>query len=225
MPYVTKTEVKKYHGITWTTGLDTFIDGLISAAEKYVEKITGRKFIAPDPDSDVTLRYNGNGSYRLPIDDLRSLTSLVVDGVALTVDEDFYLYPLNATADGEPFTAIELVQPSTRLNQNSRLQSASPYIFDEAQRNIVITGKWGYSATPPEDVKVAVIKVVGSFIKENIGDIDLKEVKSYTLGDFSATYSAVKDIAHALGVDQLLQEYVLPEKKGNVVLGTVIQVS
>lgn len=222
MPYVTKTEIKQYHGITWNVSLDTFIDTLEAAAVKYIERLTGRTFVAPDPDTATTRYYSGSDSTSVKIDDLRELTSLVVDGVTLTVDEDFYLSPSNAESDGKPYTRIDLIQPETRLNANPRLQNAAPYIFQRAQRNIVVTGKWGYSATAPEDVKVAVLKVVGSFIKENIGDDDLREVKSETLDAYSVSYESISKIAHALNVEQLLGDYI---KQKNAGLGGVIRVS
>lgn len=223
MAYVTKQEVKNYLGITWTAGLDTFIDTLIDAAQSFVEGFTGRTFLAPDPDDDVTRYYNGNGRERLPIEDLRSITSLTVDGIALTQNTDYYLYPLNAAADGEPYTRIELVQPNTSFsNQNPRSGHSIPYVFEELQRNVVVVGKWGYSATPPSDIKVAVMKLVGGIIKENIGDSDLREVTEETLGEYSTSFAKIKDIAHALDIQTLLGDY----KKGKVTgASKVIQVS
>lgn len=222
MQYVTQTEIKQYHGITWNSALDDFITSLELGVVKYVEKLTGRKFKAPDPDTATTRYFNGNDDTRLAIDDLRELSSLVVDNVTLTANTDFYLYPLNAVADGEPYTRIELIQPETRLlNSNPRVQNAAPYIFDRAQRNIAVTGKWGYSATPPADIKVAVLKLVGALIKENIGDTDLREVKSETLDAYSVTYESISSIANKLGVDSILQLYTKKRKGG---LGGVIQV-
>lgn len=214
MAYVTKQEVKNYLGVTWTSGLDTFIDKLIAAATRYVEEFTDRVFEAPSPDSTVTRFYNGNGETKIFIDDLRELTSLTVDGVELTVDDDFLLYPLNAEEDGEPYRWIELIQPETRLlNANPRMQQNAPYIFDVGQKTVEVEGKWGYSVTPPEDVQVAVMKLVGGIIKENIGDTDLREVTQETLGEYSTTYGSIKNTAHALGIDALLSNYLKPTRK------------
>lgn len=214
MAYVTKDEVKKYLGVNWSAGLDTFIDTLIAAATRHIEEMCGdarygrRVFEAPTPDDDVTRYFDGNGDERLPIGDLRSLTSLTVDGVALTVNDDFHLRPLNAVADGEPYTSIELIQPETAFaNSNPRRGHIIPYIFEELQRSVVVVGKWGYSATPPADVKVAVMKLVGGIIKENIGDSDLREVTSETLGEYSQSFAKIKDIAHGLGLGNLLAPY------------------
>ena len=223
MPYVTRDQVKKYNGITWTSGLDSFIDTLIAAATNYVEGFTGRVFLAPDPDTATTKYYDGNGQPTLTIDDLRELVSLVVDGEELIEDEDFYLYPLNAPDDGAPYTRIELIQPSTRLNQNSRMQIDSPYIFDVAQATIEVEGKWGYSETPPEDVMVAVMKLVGGLIKDNIGDTDLREVASESLGEYSVSYTKIKETANTLGIDALLVGY--QQSRPRAPRGGVVQVS
>ena len=216
MAYVTKTQVKQYLGINWTSGLDTFIDTLIAAATKYVERVCGderfgkRVFEAPDPDNDTVKYFNGNGQQRLYIGDCREITTLVVDGETLTENTDFYTYPLNASEDDEekPITAIELVQPETSLgSSNPRSGNTIPYIFEELQRSVVITGKWGYSETVPEDITVAVMKIVGGMIKENIGDSDLREVTQESLGEYSTSYAKIKDIAHALGLGNMLAPY------------------
>lgn len=211
MSYVTQQEIKDYMGVTWAAGVNDLVDTLISAAEKYIEKYTGRDFEAADPDVDETRYYDGNGLTYLPIDDIRELTMLVYDGESLTVDEDFHLYPLNAEADGEPYTRIELIQPSTRLNLNSRLQSTSPYVFDEGQRLIAVTGKFGYSATPPDDIKQVALKLIGAMLKENIGNTDFKEINSEALGEYSISYNAsaiTKDKSFQLSVDKMLDPYV-----------------
>lgn len=229
MAYVTKQEVKNYLGITWSSGLDTFIDTLIAAATKYVEEYCGdlrygkRVFEAPDPDDDVTRYFDGNDEERLQVGDVRSLTSLTVDGVALTSGDDFNLLPYNAAADEKPFTAIELVQLETSFaRSNPRRGHAIPYVFERLQKSVVLVGKFGYSATPPADVKVAVMKLVGGIIKENIGDSDLKEVTSETLGEYSQSFAKIKDIAHALGIGNLLAPY----KRGRISGSSrVIQVS
>lgn len=225
--YITKDQVKKYHGINWSAGLDTFIDTLIAAAQSYIENYTERKFEAPDPDTAVTRYFNGNDGTSLPIGDLRELTSLVVDGVTLTNETDFYLYPLNAEEDSKPYTRIELIQPETRLNASPRLDLSSPYVFERAQRNVAVTGKWGYSATAPADVQVAAMKLVGGMIKENIGDNDLREVKSETLGEYSVTYESIKQISGLLGVDALLDQYALGKdgRGDGIVRAGIIKVS
>lgn len=207
MAYITEAEIEEYTGLTIGAGLSSFIETIISASQGYIEKTTGRKFEAPTPDTAVTRYYDGNGATKMAIDDLRELTSLTVDDTLLTVNEDFYLYPLNATVDGKPYEWIELIQPETRLSVNSRVVSSAPYIFDKGQRTVVVKGKFNYSATAPNDIKLACLKLCGGIIKENIGDNDLKEITSESIGEYSTAFTAISQIAHALKVDNLLMPF------------------
>lgn len=225
MSYINKTEIEQYMGVQIDASLQTFIDTLISAVTRYIEQKTGSKFEAPDPDSDVTRYYNGNGRTKINIDHLREFTSLVVDGINLVENDDFIFYPMNAVADGKPFDSIELIQPETRLSRSSRIEVSSPYVFEKAQRNVVLTGKFGYSETAPEDIKVACLKMVASLIKENIGDRELKELSSESLGDYSVSFVKVSDFADRLGINDILAPYIAPIIKPQTVRGTMRQVS
>lgn len=208
MAYITKQEVEKYLGLSIKTTLDTFLTTLISAATAYIENYTGRWF--EDDDTAATRYYDGNGCTKLAIDDLRDITSLTVDGEALTENEDYYLYPLNAATDGLPYEWIELIQPETKLKSsyNSRMDRGYPYVFEKGQRTVEVNGKWGYSTTPPDDIKTVCLKIVGGMIKENIGDTDLKEITQETLGAYSASFAKVREVANALGINTLLDNYV-----------------
>lgn len=227
MSYINEDEIEKYLGLNIDSGLSSFLATLISGVETYIEKYCGGKHFAKrwfeDDDEDKTLRYDGNDDTKIAIDDLRELTSLTVDDEALTEDEDFHLYPLNASEFDMPYEWIELIQPETRLlNVNSRLSSAPPYIFDKGQRTIVIVGKFGFSATVPDDIKLVALKLVGGVIKENVGDTDLKEVTQESIAEYSASYAKIKEVANRLGVNDILNGYV---KKGISITDGNIKVS
>lgn len=198
-------------GVAISSALDDFIDELISAANDYIENYCGdakfgrRSFSAPDPDNDETRRFDGNQGVKLSVGDLRSITSLTIDGVQYTVNTDFVLYPANASAQREPYQWIELVQPGGAVNSRSAL--ASSYEFTIGQQNVAVVGKWGYSATPPSAIKIAATKLVAGMIKENLTDKDVKEIKQESLGDYSATYQDVTKVAGALGVNELLEPF------------------
>ncbi len=210
MAYISKTEVEKYLGIAISSSLDAFISTLISFAQDYIERYCGneketgiKKRWFQDADTAVTKYYDGNDATKLIIDDIRTLTSLSIDDDAQTVDDDFYLYPLNESVK----EWIELIQPETKIPSNSRLDRSSPFIFDKGQRIVAVTGKFGYSTTPPDAIKLACLKLVGAAIKENIGDTDLKEITQESLGDYSASYAKIKEIAHYTGVNDILEMY------------------
>lgn len=213
MAYITESDIEKYMGLTIDSALSSFIVTLISAAQKYIEKYTSRVFEASA--EDVTRKYSGKGTTKMRIDDLLEITSLEADGVDLEADDDYLLCPLNASADGEPYTWIELIQPETRLPINPRMNVASRYVFDKAQGNVTIVGTWGYSVTPPEDIKVAALKIVSGIIKENIGDSDLKEITQESIGEYSTSYAKVRDIANATGVNDILDQYVRADAPRN----------
>ena len=227
MSYIDEAQIEKYLGLNIDSGLESFIATLISGVETYIEKYCGGQHFVKrwfeDSDSEKTFRYDGNDDTKIAIDDLRELTSLTVDDVALTEDEDFHLYPLNASALGMPYEWIELIQPETRLlNVNSRLSSSPPYIFDKGQKTIVVVGKFGFSTTVPDDIKLAALKLVGGIIKENVGDSDLREVTQESLGDYSASYAKIKDVANRLGVNNILDGYV---KDGILIKDGIVKIS
>ena len=87
------------------------------------------------------------------------------------------------------------------------MQSASPYIFDEGQRTVKVVGKFGYSVTTPSAIKTVAVKLVLAMMKENIGDTDLKEITQESLGDYSASFAKVKDIAERLHFANILDKY------------------
>lgn len=206
---ITKSDVEKFMGLTIDASLDTFILVLIQGAQDFIFRACGGGIVEKrwfnDGDVSATRYYDGNGATRLEVDDIRALTSLVVDGVALVENTDFFLYPLNETVK----EWIELIQPETRLATNSRIDSTSPYIFDEGQRSVTIVGKFGYStdATAPDLIKVCALKIVSGFIKENIGDSDLKEITSESLGDYSVSFAKITETANRMNMNDMLASF------------------
>lgn len=228
--YITKTDIEKYLLISIDVTGEPFVESAIRACQTHIENLCGdltfgkRVFKAPDPDVDVTKYFNGNGTQKLSVGDLRSITSLSVDGIEMVENQDFYTVPLNAVADNRPITGIELVQPMTATaNQNPR-SGRSPYIFEPLQRNVIITGKWGYSAKPPEDIKMAVIKMVAGIIRENLTDPTSKTVSSESLGEYSVNYSKMNEILNQVGANDLIAPYYRTLAGKKIVSG-VIQAS
>ena len=222
MSYVEQDTIKEYLGIDWSGTLDLFIDSTIASIVAYVENYCGderfgkRIFEAPDSDDDVTYLFDGNGAKRLYIGDLRSITSLSVDDVELTINEDFFAYPLNIIEGEESYKYLELAQPATRLNSNSRQATLAPYIFEKAQANVEVVGKFRYSDVVPADISLAVLKMVGAVLKENISDNDVKEIKSEKIDDYTVTFQELSKIANALKITNLLDPYKRKIKIGSV---------
>lgn len=213
MAYITTTDIANHLGITLTAGQTTLSTVLIESAEDYIETLCGGgvipKRVFDSADTDSTRYYDGDDSAILTIDDLRAVTSVSLDDTALVKDEDYYLLPYNATTDGEPFTQIALIQPETRINGNSRLTSSVYYLWEKGQRNVSITGKFGYSTSVPNTVKLAVLRIVAQFLKDSIGGT-AKEISSESLGEYSVTHAKVKEVADRLGVADMLSKYIHP---------------
>jgi hypothetical protein len=230
MLYIPKTTIENYMLVTIEVTADVFIESVITACQNHIENLCGddvfgkRKFIAEEDDEARTRYFNGNGQKRLPVGDLKEVTSVVVDGISLVLNEDYFLYPLNAVDEGRPYSHIELVQPITNFaNQNPR-SGNSPYIFEEVQRNVEIVGKWRYSDTPPDEIKLAVTKMVAGVIRENLTDPTTKVVSSESLGEYSVTYSKMSEILNQVGATDLISPY-MRKNSGQKIMSGVIQVS
>ena len=99
----------------------TFADGdasrALTAASRALDKMCGRRFYADDDALQVRY-YTPFVGDLLPIDDLLVVTAVDIDSgdgtfsTSWSASADFILEPLNAAADGEPWT---LVIPRARL--------------------------------------------------------------------------------------------------------------
>lgn len=205
--YTTKAKVEDYLAITINVALDTSVTAWIEAVSDYIDKLTGRTF-TPPTDFE-TRKFNGNGSHRLTVDDILEMQTLVVDGAEISAG-DYFLYPANKT----PKTTIEL---KTGLARNSRqVVTQSFYQFTDGQQNVEVTAKFGYATATPAAIELAATKLVGGIIKESVGDKDIKELTSEALGDYQASYAKVKDIAHALGIEDLLKPFMKDDGRPRV---------
>lgn len=207
--YTDKTTIESYLGVTLDAGLATFITLTIGSVTEFIEKYCGeerfgkRVFEAPTPDADVTKYFDGNGTQKLPVGDLKNLTSLTIDGVLQVAEEDYFLKPYNASLEGKPYSYIELVQPGGRTN--SRLGTI--YEFEKDQRNIKIVGKFRYCDIVPSDIKLIATKLASETLKEKIGDLTLRETKAETFDDYKIEYTDIAKTAQSLGVFSILDQY------------------
>jgi hypothetical protein len=206
--YTTTNDIKKYLGIGWDATLDSFVDDTINTAQDFVERYCGgesfEKRWFDDTDSVVTRKYNGNAKRILFIDDLRSLTTLTIDNIEYEEGKDVILYPLNDT----PKTQIQMNR-NTYSNVNSRVRGGnlSSVIFPQGQANVIVEGKFGYSTTVPEAIKMATTRIASSIIKENIGDSDLKSVSKEELGEYSVSFESAKNAANKIDALDTLNQY------------------
>lgn len=130
--YTDKTALENYTLQMIDETFDTQIDEWIEAVEDYIDKQTGRNFIADSAASERL--YDGNGECEMEFDDFVELSSLAISDTAISTD-DLYQYPAN-----------ELPKRIIRLKYN---------YFTKDYQNIGVTAKWGYSVACPADIKFA----------------------------------------------------------------------
>lgn len=74
-----------------------------------------------------------------------------------------------------------------------------------------------YESELPSDVTMAVILLAETYAKQAIMQKD-GALNSETFDDYSYTIDAGADIADSLGLGAMLEEYILPEERGKVVM-------
>ena len=150
--YATRDEVRAYNQFRDTdTNNDSLLDDLITDVSRIIDNWTGRVF-APDTDSikyfDILKQkyYDPKCPRDLSLhnEQLLSVTSITnADGSSI------------ATSD-----VIELPRDTERKH-TLRIKSTSTASWvSDPDGEIAIDGRWGYSATVPEDVKRACIEAV-----------------------------------------------------------------
>lgn len=141
--YLTRAEVKATAGLTGTFP-DADIDRALNAACRGLDEACGGRHFYPDTDATTVRYYRPQAADRIVIDDLIELTTLESsqfgDGLFThewTLNSDIILEPLNAPADGWPYTRITL-NPWRGL-------VGFPYW---APRSVKLTGQFGWASTP-----------------------------------------------------------------------------
>lgn len=124
---------------------DIFDDDLtqkIAAASRAIDEACNRRFY-PDDDAQQVRRFLPENPGYCMLDDLIELTSVTAQDSVWVRDSDFYLEPINANADGRPYTGLRTI--------------ARPFIFTKSQipagwagfdGRITVTGKWGWAQVP-----------------------------------------------------------------------------
>lgn len=162
--YTSKARIVNY---LMTSIADTFneqIDEWIESAESYIEKETGRVFVADEEFSDR--KFDGDGDNFLLIDDCIEINLVEVDDGEV----EFLQYPANSL----PITMIKLDKSK----------------FSRGNQNVTVNAKWGYSEEPPADIILAATILAAGIVSNGIN----KEGKtqSETVGPYSVTYSDEK---------------------------------
>ena len=194
-----------------------------SAASRWVDRRTGRRFYTVNETRYYTASYSGwNGygwawikdwNYERPsggfwtaqyinIDDFVSVTAVATDedgdGVyetAWTAGTDYWLAPRNAIAEGKPFRTIY------------RNVATGRFIFPSWPNAISVTGASGASTDTPDPIREIAIEVA-MLMSRPLLDMVVPGVKSYKIGaELDVTFGDDEISRHARAI---LNEYSVP---------------
>jgi len=118
---------------TTITDKDDRIDEAIAGVSEFIETYTDRLFIPWTGTKEFD--WQSTGKIWLGEDLLSAAPTITSqDGASTVASGDYFLYPLNALDRNKPYEWIEILLSSDQLFYN-----------DTRQKDLAITGKWGYS--------------------------------------------------------------------------------
>ena len=167
MAYVLTSDVIQYGDFDTDFTSDNpdydWLAGLISKATAIIETYTGRVFEAASATRHFDAAKDVIGVTLLLDDDLAVIDSdtVITNGDATTLNTtDYVTEPRNDT----PYDALVLKGSTSKTWEEDS--------SGDAENAISILGMWGYSVTPPEDIKHATIKLVRLLYKQRSGELD-----------------------------------------------------
>ena len=161
MAYVSSSEVKNYLKITSSTE-DTLLAFLITAAQNYIEAQTETTF---EVSADTTRYFDA-------IDD--------VDGRKLYLDAWLATTPTSITnGDGATISTSDVIYHPRRQTPYYAIEIKSSVdtdwkYEDESHNAIVVVGKFGYSLTASNEIKLLTLRLIHWLFRQrdNANDID-----------------------------------------------------
>lgn len=188
MSLCTVSDVSEYLGLSESSD-DGLLSSLILAAEGMIARHTGRTF---DATTDSIRYFNPvtscRGSWLYFDADLAAAPTTVVNGDGATIASTKYVVQPRNMA---PYYAIKLLGSS----------GVSWTYTTDPDSAIVITGKWGYSTAPPDEVRHACTRLAAFLYRQrdNAGDSDRTIVTQA---------GVVKPLTMPADIATLLQPYV-----------------
>ena len=137
---------------------DSQMESVIEGISRAIDKHCKRRFYTTD--SDETRYFTARYTDKLYPGDVLSITTLKTDAGAdgtyedsWTEDTDFYLEPLNASLDSEPYT---------RIVKHSLGSYSLPVGI---VKGVEIIGKFGYASTTPDNINEACLLMAARLFK------------------------------------------------------------
>lgn len=174
---------------------DVMLPLLCEQASRLIDREVGRwpGYFYPTTDS-ATRYFDGSGEIEQYIDEMVSLTSVAVaeDGgtastsyTSYTENTDFYVWPYNYSALGVPIQRLDVDWNGSKAG------------WPDSRKSIKVTGVFGYSLTPPADVKRACqIQVMRWFMRAKQGFQDASA--SVAMGELIYMQALDPDVARLL---------------------------
>jgi len=157
MAYTTAALLKTYLDVSGS-GDDTLLTALIARAQSAIDHYCGRTFeAAADTTRKFTVGEDTEGRMLYFDEDICSITTVKTnadDGSGgTTITSTYYItHPRNRT----PYYAIEIM---------SSADYSWEYTSDRTA-GITVAGKWAYSASAPDDIVHATIRLAGYFYRQ-----------------------------------------------------------
>lgn len=165
--YVTVAEIKADmpdSDISSLSDYDSVIDEMIESASLLIDREVGGWSGYFSSTAASTRYFDGSGEEEQWVDSLVSLTSVSVSEgggrcstcyTDWTRNTDYYTWPYNSTDTGDPIQKLVVDN-----------DSGSKGKFYEVKKGIKVSGVFGYSSTPPDDIVQAVkIQVMRWFMR------------------------------------------------------------
>jgi hypothetical protein len=118
------------------------------------------------------------------LDDFTTLTSIVENGVTLTVNTDFVLEPLN-----------NLSPSGETVPYDRALRRSTNWYTDDVVATVTVTAAWGWAAIPPQVVEMC--KLIGKAYLEGrdfaLGVVALTEGGAFGARETKLVMDAIKD--------------------------------
>jgi len=165
--YTTKINLERYTLQTIDASFDAQITSWIESIEKFIEKYTGRIFIADTTASEKV--YDGEGGSKQKFDEFISLTKVEIgEDTKTEIESDNYrIYPNND-------------------ERKNKIQLKENY-FTKGYQNVTITAKWGYSAVCPADIILAATTLLAGII--NYSNDAKGKIRSESIGRYTVAYT------------------------------------
>lgn len=154
--FVTATQVRAYLDVEGVSGKysDAVITSNIRAASAFLERATGRQF-ENQAATTKTFTTNGVGAVRIP--DLRTATTVTLQGAALTLNSSFWpvsdnhgIYTtLQLRPYGQGYGSGYLANPEWFDRNLDRLWARYGG-YGSLPNDLVITGDWGHDPLPED---------------------------------------------------------------------------